>query len=339
MDRSSVHEVTYQKAILGMTVRSALGIGVWGLGKHAIHRVLPALECSETVQLVGVTSRDHRVGSKTAEAFSCLYWNDPSEMLRHPGIDVVYLSTPIGLHGEMGESVLKAGCHLWCEKSLTNSFDQSNQLISLAKKNDLALCETFMYQYHPQFKRLREIMLSPDFGKTISLTSRFTMPRLDQPGFRNSPELGGGAYFDVGCYPISLASELLGKDLSVEFAELDHDHTSKVDLRGRAVLKSNAGSVAILEWGMGSAYRNEVTICGTNQSVYADKIFSKNNEQRSSLRTRDHYGTPIEENISPADYFVSMIEVFTRSVWEENTRKQFWERVQNQATLMNRIIV
>ena len=315
VDRSSVHEVTYQKAILGMTVRSALGIGVWGLGKHAIHRVLPALECSETVQLVGVTSRDHRVGSKTAEAFSCLYWNDPSEMLRHPGIDVVYLSTP-----------------------LTNSFDQSNQLISLAKKNDLALCETFMYQYHPQFKRLREIMLSPDFGKTISLTSRFTMPRLDQPGFRNSPELGGGAYFDVGCYPISLASELLGKDLSVEFAELDHDHTSKVDLRGRAVLKSNAGSVAILEWGMGSAYRIVVTICGTNQSVYADKIFSKNNEQRSSLRTRDHYGTPIEENISPADYFVSMIEVFTRSVWEENTRKQFWERVQNQATLMNRII-
>ena len=116
---------------------------------------------------------------------------------------------------------------------------------------------------------------------------------------------------------------MLGKDLSVEFAELDHDHTSKVDLKGRAVLKSNAGSVAILEWGMGSAYRNEVTICGTNQSVYADKIFSKNNEQRSSLRTRDHYGTPIEENISPADYFVSMIEVFGKKIRENSSGNEF----------------
>ena len=320
-------------------MKPALGIGLWGLGKHAIHRVLPALKCAKTVELVGVTSRNRTLGSKTAETFGCLYWNDPAEMLRYPSIDVVYLSTPIGLHAEMGESVLRAGCHLWCEKSLTNSFDQSNRLISLAEKNDLALCETFMYQYHPQFERLREIVLSPDFGKTISLTSRFTMPRLDEPGFRNSPELGGGAYFDIGCYPISLASEFLGQDLSVEFAELDNDKNLEVDLRGQAILKSKAGSIAILEWGMGSAYRNEVTICATNQSVYADKIFSKNTEQYSSLRIRDHYGTPSEENISPADYFVSMIEVFTRSVWEENIRKQFWDQVRNQATLMNSIIV
>jgi len=320
-----------------MRMSPTLGIGLWGLGRHAIHRVLPALKSSETVKLVGVTSRNHTVGSKIAKNFDCLYWNDPSEMLKHQTVDVVYLSTPIGLHAEMGESVLKAGCHLWCEKSLTNSFDQSNRLISLARKKDLALCETFMYQYHPQFERLRDIVFSSDFGETVSLVSRLTIPKLDQPGFRDSPELGGGAYFDVGCYPISLASEFLGKDLSVHFAELEDDKNSQVDLRGRAILKSKVGSIAFLEWGMGSAYRNEVTICGTSQSVYADKIFSKNTGQNSSLRIRDHYGTPTEESIFPADYFVSMIEAFTRSVWERNIREQFWSSIENQAVLMNKI--
>ncbi len=337
MGHFSVHEGTCQEVICGMKVNPTLGIGLWGLGKHAIHRILPALRSSETVKLVGVTSRNQSVGSKTAKTLGCFYWNDPSEMLKHPSIDVVYLSTPIGLHAEMGESVLKAGCHLWCEKSLTNSLDQSTRLISLARKKNLALCETLMYQYHPQFERLRGIVFSSDFGETVSLTSRFTIPTLDQPGFRDSPDLGGGALFDVGCYPISLASEFLGNDLSVDFAELEDDNNSKVDRRGRAILKSKVGSIAFLEWGMGSAYRNEVTICGTSQSVYADKIFSKNTGQHSSLRIRDHYGTPTEENIAPADYFVSMIEVFTRSVWEQSMRNQLWGTLQNQAVLMNKI--
>lgn len=314
-----------------------LGVGLWGLGKHAIHRVLPAIKSSETVRLVGVTSRNATTGSKAAETFGCLYWNDPSEMLKDPNIEVVYLCTPIGLHGKMGKCVLRAGRHLWCEKSLTNSFEESTQLISLARQRDLALCETLMYQYHPQFDRLKNIVFSSDFGKIISLTSRFTIPELDQPGFRNSLELGGGAFFDVGCYPISLASELLGKDLSVNFAELENDKTSEVDLRGRTVLKSKAGSVAFLEWGMGSAYRNEVTICGTNQSIYADKIFSKNTDQPVSLQIRNHYGTLSEESISPADYFALMIEMFTRGVWERNIRQDLWRDIENQAVLMNRV--
>jgi predicted dehydrogenase len=314
-----------------------LGVGLWGLGKHAIHRVLPAIRSSETVRLVGVTSRNATTGSKTAETFGCLYWNDPSEMLRDPDIEVVYLSTPIGLHGKMGECVLRAGRHLWCEKSLTNSFEESTQLISLARQKDLALCETLMYQYHPQFDRLKDIVFSSDFGKIISLTSRFTIPELDQPGFRDSLELGGGAFFDVGCYPISLASELLGKDLTVDFAELENDHTSEVDLRGRAVLKSKLGSIAFLEWGMGLAYRNEVTICGKRKSLYADRIFSKNSDQLASLQIRNHYGTPSEEIISHADYFALMIDMVARGVWDRNTRQDFWDDIEGQAILMNRV--
>ena len=143
--------------------------------------------------------------------------------------------------------VLDADRHLWCEKSLTNSFEESTQLISLARQRDLALCETLMYQYHPQFDRLKDIVFSSDFGKIISLTSRFTIPELDQPGFRNSLELGGGAFFDVGCYPISLASELLGKDLSVDFAELEGEPGSEVDRKGRVVLKSVQGATTSWE--------------------------------------------------------------------------------------------
>ena len=54
-----------------------LGVAVWGLGKHSINRVLPAINSSDTVKLVGVTSRDATVGSAIAENFGCLYWKNP----------------------------------------------------------------------------------------------------------------------------------------------------------------------------------------------------------------------------------------------------------------------
>ena len=76
----------------------------------------------------------------------------PEEMLT-PRLDVVYVSTPIGLHFSMVEQALNVGKEVWCEKPLTCDYRETQTLVTLAKNNGKVLTESFMYLHHPQFKR------------------------------------------------------------------------------------------------------------------------------------------------------------------------------------------
>ena len=129
-------------------------------------------------------------------------------MLRDDAIDVVYVATPIALHGEHGRRVLEAGKHLWCDKPLATSRDAVLQLLERSARLGLVLCEGHMYLHHPQFQWLRSYVTEGRLGRVTSIECRFGIPRLEQPGFRSDPSLGGGALPDSGvrfavhaCFP------------------------------------------------------------------------------------------------------------------------------------------
>ena len=88
-------------------------IGVWGLGKHAINNILPAINDAENISLYGCYSRDEKVVQKVSSRFKIKKWSSSLEMLRDESLDVVYLSTPPQLHYEQGIEILNSGKHFW----------------------------------------------------------------------------------------------------------------------------------------------------------------------------------------------------------------------------------
>ena len=133
-------------------------MAVWGVGRHARKRILAAVKDAESVELVGLCTRDQAVGKKEADRRDCFYFSSSEEMLSDPNVEAVYLCTPTGLHFSQGQSVLQAGKHLWCEKTLTTSYAHSHRLIELAREKNLFVGEAYMYKYHLQFKRLKEVV-------------------------------------------------------------------------------------------------------------------------------------------------------------------------------------
>src|ERR1700722_5856034 len=222
-------------------------VAVWGLGGHAERRLLPALAHCPATSIVGITTRDSARGLRIAASHHCTFWPSPEEMLRSEAVDTVILATPIGVHASQGRAVLEAGKHLWCEKSLTSSSRDAEALIAEARRRELLLAECFMFVHHPQFRRL--MVEAEQVGVIASLTSRFLMPRLEQPGFRHDPELGGGGLLDVGCYPVHAALQRLGDGLEVQLARLAKPPDCAVDMTGLAVLRAQSGATALLEWG------------------------------------------------------------------------------------------
>lgn len=309
-------------------------IAVWGIGYHAEKNVLPAIESCEAVVLAGVCSRDRGNAQRAVHRWGGAVWSDAQAMLASPDVDAVYLCTPIGMHFEHGLSVVAARKHLLCEKALTDRSERSFELIAAARRQDVALCEAFMYQFHPQFRSLSDLVSAADFGGIEAISCWFGIPALEKPGFRTSAELGGGAFLDVACYPISLVAQLIDGLPRVASVRLDKAHEDEVDMKGHATLQFPGGEVAHLEWGFDRAYRNEVSVWGKKRSLFADRIFSKTPDYVSYLIVRDQRGQEEQLRIEPANAFGEMLIAFGAATREPSARAALWEASSRQAELV-----
>lgn len=317
-----------------MPKRLPLRLAVWGIGYHAQKNILPAIEECDAVVLAGVCSRNQKNAQAAANRWGGVVWPDADAMLASRDVDAVFLCTPIGLHYEQGLAVVEAHKHLLCEKALTDKAERSLDLIAAARRRDVALCEAFMYQFHPQFQSLSDLTGAPDFGGIEALNCWFGLPALENPGFRSSPDLGGGGFLDVACYPISVAARLIEGLPRVTSARLDKSPGDEVDMTGHATLEFPGGEVAHLEWGFGRSYRNEVSVWGKNKSAFADRIFSKSTDFESSILSRDLRGQEQQIRINPANAYGEMLKAFALAASDKPAREKLWEAASRQAKLV-----
>jgi NDP-hexose-3-ketoreductase len=313
-------------------------VAVWGLGPHARKNILPALKSLPGLRLYGVYSRNAEVVASACAEFGCATWATVDEMLEDREVDVVYLSTPIGLHVSQGMSVLLSGKHLWCEKPLATNGKEVAALTRLSRTGAVTVAEGFMYLYHPQFAYLETVLQSGRLGYIQTVTCRFGIPPLDRPGFRNSRELGGGAFLDVGSYPVSAVVSLFpGSQPEVAFSEILVEPGSSVDSAGSAVLCWGGGMRAVLEWRVGSSYRNELDVWGTNGSVSSERIFSKPPDYVPRFRFLDRQGVESFESGQAANHFERMFLAFRALIGDAAAAEIERLRIERCAVLMDKV--
>lgn len=290
------------------------GVAVWGLGRHAVRRVLPALAQSRAVRVAGICTRNQERGRAEAARYVCEYFATPDLMLRDSRVDVVYVVTPTGLHFAHSRLALEAGKHVWCEKPLTHSHSTTCGLFELAERAGLTLASGLMYKYHPQFAALKRVIEDQIIGAMKTISIRFGMPSLGVETFREHADLGGGALLDLGCYPFSIAYQLVDPPPKLKAAWVGTGPPSRVDTDGWAVLQSGETTIDSA-WGMGRAYQNKIEVWGSRGVLVADRIFTKEDEHESSVRLSDHRGgEPTVLHTGKANGHCAMVDAFARSL-------------------------
>ena len=316
---------------------SLLNVAVWGLGKHAINCILPALSVASEIRLVGVCSRNGEVVEDCAEKWDCYGWNNPNDMLNKHEVDVIYIATPIGIHYTCAEQALRAGKHVWCEKPLTCNYEETQPLLSLAENLNRVLTESFMYLHHPQFRRVKRFV--EESKHVHSVICRFGIPTMSSPGFRNDPKLCGGALWDVATYTVSALLALFpGQQVEILFSEVLKKEGSPVDSEGRVLLRFSQGATAYLEWGVGVAYKNEVSIWAEDGSFFTDKIFSKPKEYEPLYELRDLNGNRSVEHGDQCEQFDEMFHNFVGMMSNEQEIAAERNVILQRARLMNKIV-
>ena len=141
------------------------------------------------------------------------------DLLADPDVDAVYVSTPHPMHAEWAIRAAEAGKHLLCEKPLTVTAEDAEEVITAARKHDVFLMEAFMYRLHPQTRRLVSLISSGAIGEVRAVEVKFSYSGTSEVERLGDPALGGGGILDVGCYCTSLARLVAQAALGVDVVE------------------------------------------------------------------------------------------------------------------------
>ena len=130
-----------------------------------------------------------------------------------------------------------AGKHVLCEKPIGLNAAQAAELITARDRAGVIIGEAFMVQTHPQWVRTVELVRSGRIGALRTVVANFGYFNNNAENVRNVRDIGGGALFDIGCYPIKTSRMVYGAEPLRVACTLDRDAKFGTDILTSAVLE------------------------------------------------------------------------------------------------------
>jgi predicted dehydrogenase len=129
-----------------------------------------------------------------------------------PKVEAVYVPLPNALHAEWTIAALEAGKAVFCEKPLCATPEETERVLAAARATRGPLWEAFVFPFHEQIDRVRDLIGNGEIGEVREISARFHFLLDDPEDIRLFAELAGGSIQDVGCYPIRLSRLLFGDE-------------------------------------------------------------------------------------------------------------------------------
>ena len=196
-------------------------------------------------ELVAVGSRSREAADAFGKEFDVPRRHASYEDLVADGeVDAVYVATPHPFHLPNTVLALQAGKHVLCEKPLAVNAGEAAEMIRVARAQGLFLMEAMWTRFLPVWVDIKARLDSGELGEIAHVQANFGVPMSPDEARIHEPRLAGGGLLDLGVYPISLASWLLGKPAKVwSWATMT---PTNVDERAAMLFTYAGGSFAML---------------------------------------------------------------------------------------------
>lgn len=235
-------------------------------------------------QLVGSLRRHTRqvvqaVGSRTQDGAdaAAARWGAPTAygsyaaLVADPDVDVVYVATPHNLHLPHALLAIAAGKHVLVEKPVGLSAAEARAIDAAAAAQGVFAMEAMWTLFLPKYDVIRQLLADGALGTVHSVTADI--------GERFGPDhrimradLAGGPMLDLGTYPLTLATWVLGSGLDLVGAAGTPAPTA-VDGQFAAVLRRGGDAVATVSATILDDTPTTAVIGGTAASLWVDRSF------------------------------------------------------------------
>jgi predicted dehydrogenase len=226
-----------------MTNKNRIKWGIIGLGNIASQFATDLLLLDDA-ELTAVASRNKEKATEFAEKYNCTKAYDSYEALfADDQVQIVYIATPHDSHAELAIKALESGKHVLCEKPMALSYQDAIRMTEASKKYNRFFMEAFWTRFIPSVQEVLEKVHQGIIGDLKSIQADFAFYADEAAGGRLfDKNLGGGALFDIGVYPLFLSYVLLG--IPKEITAKSLLHKNGIDLQTAMLLQyENAQSV------------------------------------------------------------------------------------------------
>ena len=196
--------------------RDVVRWGLIGAGDVVRKRVAAALRDAPGSALAAVSRARADLAESSAKAFGAERWHARWEdLVRDPGIDAVYVATPVHLHAAQTIAAAEAGKHVLCEKPMAMDVAECDRMIAACRAHQVTLGVAYYRHFYPVVARVRALLAAGEVGQPvlaqIDAFERFNpQPHEERHWFVKRSEAGGGPMFDFGCHRLELLLSLFG---------------------------------------------------------------------------------------------------------------------------------
>ena len=247
----------------------------WGiLGTGGIARSFAAdLRLTDSGVAVAVGSRSQASADRFADEFGIENRHGSYESLvADPAVDVVYVATPHPMHHDNAILALRAGKNVLVEKPFTMNAAEARDVVRVARERRLFAMEAMWTRFLPHVAVIRDWLARGLLGDVVTVTADHGQWFAEDAGFRLfAPELGGGALLDLGVYPVSFASMVLGRPSRV--VSMSDPAFTGVDAQTSMLFGYDSGAQAVLTCTLRAKSPTRAAIVGTDARIEVEGDF------------------------------------------------------------------
>ena len=249
----------------------------WGIistAKIGWEHVIPAILKSKNSRLVAIASRDTFRAKKLAQKFKITKsYGSYKELYKDQEIDVIYNPLPNHLHIKSSIEACKNKKHILLEKPISLKASDIDPLIKYASQNKVIIKEAFMVRHHPQWQWVKKYIESGKLGTISGISTVFSYNNKNPKNIRNIKKFGGGAIYDIGCYPTVISRYLLDKEPKRVVGLAKNDKKFKTDILSSVVLDFGEIYSSFIV-ATQSTFSQQVIILGTKKTLIVENPFN-----------------------------------------------------------------
>ncbi|NLJ40193.1 MAG: Gfo/Idh/MocA family oxidoreductase [Clostridiales bacterium] len=195
-----------------------IGYGAMGKAHSYAYRNMPLYYegLPFKVRLVGICNRTLSKAEKAKEDLGFEFaTHDPEDLFTNEDIQVINICTPNNVHKDHLIRALKAGKHVYCDKPLTASYEETKEVLDVLDSVKVYSQMAFQNRFFPAILRAKELAEAGFLGKVLSFRAVYLHSGSVDPnkpiGWKQEKSAGGGVLVDLGSHVLDLIYFLLGE--------------------------------------------------------------------------------------------------------------------------------
>jgi predicted dehydrogenase len=239
--------------------------GIIGCGNVTEVKSGPGFSRAPGSTLAMVMRRDARLAEDYAQRHGVPRWTtDAAALIADPGVDAVYVATPVGSHLDYALTVCAAGKPCYVEKPMTRNRTEAEAMVTAFRRAGLPLFVAYYRRGLPRFLKTRDLVADGAIGILTGVSYRSASPahrrQGDLPWRYKAEASGGGLFMDVGCHTLDVIDFIAGPLHAVQGRAANVASGYAVEDSVALTFQLESGGLGTASWNFASAHSEEVMV-------------------------------------------------------------------------------